>query len=292
MNIDGSKYWEERIHGILPDLKIKDVEVYHEGLVNDVLIVNRQWVIRFTKSDYGKELITLEDHLMQYLHPRVTLKLPFPVKRADCVLVYELLEGHEFPRKIWKHAEPALQERIAEQLGVFLSELHHMPESIKDWEIPLTLAPVSRATWLDIQARVVEKVCPLLLDDQVIWLEELFESAFDVAGFFEFDQVLIHGDLGPYHLLYDEKAQRLNGVIDFGLAGLGDPATDLGALILNYGESLVKKIKPFYPLYDKLLPRARFYAQAAEVHSALLGVETGENYWFTAHLGEARDIGG
>jgi hypothetical protein len=27
------------------------------------------------------------------------------------------------------------------------------------------------------------------------------------------------------------------------------------------------------------------------VHSALLGVETGENYWFTAHLGEARDIG-
>jgi aminoglycoside 2''-phosphotransferase len=92
-------------------------------------------------------------------------------------------------------------------------------------------------------------------------------------------------------LLYDEAARRLNGVIDFGLAGLGDPATDLGSLIVHYGEGLVSRIKPFYPLYDKLLPRARFYAKAAEVHSALLGVETGENYWFTAHLGEARDIG-
>jgi aminoglycoside 2''-phosphotransferase len=122
-------------------------------------------------------------------------------------------------------------------------------------------------------------------------MDELFASAFDVEGFFDFDEVLIHGDLGPYHLLYDEAARRLNGVIDFGLAGLGDPATDLGSLIVHYGEGLVSRIKPFYPLYDKLLPRARFYAKAAEVHSALLGVETGENYWFTAHLGEARDIG-
>jgi aminoglycoside 2''-phosphotransferase len=260
-------------------------------VVNDVLIVNQQWVIRFTKSDYGKELIMLEDHLMHYLNPRVSLNVPFPVKRGDNVLVYELLGGRDFPRKLWKEAEPELKDRIAEQLGTFLRELHHAPEVMNDWEIPLTLAPVSLETWLDIQSRVVEKVYPLLLYYQVDWMDELFASAFDVEGFFDFDEVLIHGDLGPYHLLYDEAARRLNGVIDFGLAGLGDPATDLGSLIVHYGEGLVSRIKPFYPLYDKLLPRARFYAKAAEVHSALLGVETGENYWFTAHLGEARDIG-
>lgn len=39
-----------------------------------------------------------------------------------------------------------------------------------------------------------------------------------------------------------------------------------------------------------LLPRACFYAQAIELSWCLLGLETGEAFWFTAHLGGARDI--
>ncbi|MFW5714458.1 MAG: hypothetical protein ACOCYU_07290, partial [Brevefilum sp.] len=69
------------------------------------------------------------------------------------------------------------------------------------------------------------------------------------------------------------------------------PATDLGSLISSYGESLVSKIETTYPDYQKLLSRARFYAQAIELQWILLGVESGEDYWFTAHLGGARDIG-
>jgi hypothetical protein len=45
-----------------------------------------------------------------------------------------------------------------------------------------------------------------------------------------------------------------------------------------------------YPEMKELLPRARFYAQAIELQWALLGVESGEYYWFTAHIGGARDI--
>jgi len=75
------------------------------------------------------------------------------------------------------------------------------------------------------------------------------------------------------------------------VAGMGDPATDLGSLINYYGESLVSKIKNTHPAMEKLLPRARFYAHAIELQWALLGVESGEYYWFTAHIGGARDIG-
>ncbi|HPC06056.1 MAG TPA: hypothetical protein PLI60_04985 [Anaerolineaceae bacterium] len=41
---------------------------------------------------------------------------------------------------------------------------------------------------------------------------------------------------------------------------------------------------------DLFLPRARFYAQAVEIQWVLLGLETGDSFWFTAHLGGARDI--
>jgi aminoglycoside 2''-phosphotransferase len=288
--ISSEHYWQEQIHRIFPDLEIEEVELFQEGLVNDVLIVNQQWVIRFTKTAWGKELMEIEDRLMQYLYPRLSIKVPYPVKRGDGILVYELLGGKDFLRECWIEGEPERQDRLAQQLGTFLSELHNPPSPELDWEVPLTLAPVTRETWLDIYERVKEKVCPLLLPHQVHWMDDLFDSAFSVSGFFNFEPVMIHGDLGPYHILYDREPKRLNAVIDFAMAGIGDPATDLGGLISHYGESLVSTIRPYYPLYDSLLQRARFYAQAAEVHWALLGVETGELYWFTAHLGDPRDI--
>jgi aminoglycoside 2''-phosphotransferase len=288
--IYSENYWQTQIHRIMPDLEIQDVDLFQEGLVNDVLIVNRKWVIRFTKTDYGKELMAMEAQLMRYLKPQIRMQLPYPVKHEDGMLVYELLSGEDFLRRDWLNANEGQQAVIAEQLGTFLRELHNVPVQTEGWEIPLTLAPVTRETWLDIYERLMEKVCPVLLPHQVQWLADLFGPALDQKDFFDFQPALIHGDLGPYHLLYEQQEQRLNGVIDFAMAGIGDPAADLGSLIGYYGETLISHLRPFYPRYDELLPRARFYAEAAEVHWVLLGVESGETYWFTAHLGEAKDI--
>lgn len=283
-------YWQEQIHRIMPGIEIGEVDLFHEGLVNDVLIVNRKWVIRFTKTDYGKEMMALEARLMRFLNPLVSMSLPFPVKHEEGILVYELLRGEDFLRHDWQKADEPHQAQIAEKLGTFLKELNDVPIRNVGWEFPLTLAPVTRETWLDIYDRVQEKVCPILLPHQVEWLSNLFGSALDQQDFFDFSPAMIHGDLGPYHILYDREAQQVNGIIDFAMAGIGDPAADLGSLISYYGETLVSKLRPYYPRYDDLLQRARFYAEAAEVHWVLLGVESGETYWFTSHLGEAKDI--
>ena len=42
---------------------------------------------------------------------------------------------------------------------------------------------------------------------------------------------LIHGDLAPYRLLHDPESGQFTGVLAFGVAGLGDPATDLAFLL-------------------------------------------------------------
>jgi len=288
--INSDVYWHDQIHKVMPDLAIASYELHQEGLVNDVLVVNGQWVIRFTHTEWGKELMTMEDQLMRFIAPQLILKVPFPEKCADGVMVYPLLQGDPFLRETWASADETDQQRLADQLGLFLNELHHLSTENLDWEIPLTLAPVTLETWVDIYERFVEKVQPLLLPHQKEWMDSLFESALDKPAFFDFQPVLIHGDLAPYHILYSKGNKRLNAVIDFGIAGLGDPATDLGSLINSYGETLVSKMKGKYPDLEGLLPRARFYAQAIELQWVLLGVESGEKYWFTAHLGGARDI--
>jgi aminoglycoside 2''-phosphotransferase len=283
-------YWHDQIQRVMPDLEINSLELHQEGLVNDVLIVNDEWVIRFTRTAWGRELMATEACLLRYLQHQVSLSVPSPVTYADGVLVYPHLSGDTFLRETWAAADETQQQALADQLGQFLRELHGTPTTDLDWDLPHTLAPVTRETWLDIHERIIDLVYPLLLSHQVDWVEDLFEPALHAPDFFDFDPVLIHGDLVPYHILYSSQKGCLRAVIDFGVAGLGDPATDLGSLINTYGETFVSKLKRAYPHFEEYLTRARFYAQAIELQWVLLGIESGEYYWFTAHLGSARDI--
>ena len=43
-------YWHEQIHRVMPELEIRSYELYQQGLINDVVIVNKEWVFRFPKS--------------------------------------------------------------------------------------------------------------------------------------------------------------------------------------------------------------------------------------------------
>ena len=87
------KYWHERIHSVMPDLEIVAYELHQEGLVYDVLIVNNEWVFRFVKSNWARELMENEDRLLSFLGPRLPLSIPKPVIYEDGVLVYQLLVG-------------------------------------------------------------------------------------------------------------------------------------------------------------------------------------------------------
>ncbi len=284
-------FLRDRIREILPEIEIHSIEVHQEGLVNEVVIVNDAWVIRFTKTEFARELMDMEYRLLALVAPRLTLSIPQPKKIDLDILVYPHLKGRDFGRDIWINASESEQQELADQLGQFLKEMHGTPTADLSEDIPHTLAPVTRDTWAEIYDRLLVKVQPLLLPHQVDWMETLFEVPLNSVGFFDFEPVLIHGDLVPYHILFSPEERKINGIIDFSSAGLGDPATDLGSLISSYGETLVGKIKNTYSDYHDLLSRARFYAQAIELQWVLLGVESGEDYWFTAHLGGARDIG-
>lgn len=289
---DQDTYWHEQIHNIMPDLEILAYELHQEGLINDVLIVNNDWVFRFSKTSWASELMANEDHLMVFLEPKLPLMIPKPVKRADGVIVYKHLVGEHFIRQAWLGADEASKQAYADQLGAFLFALHHVDPGEIDWEVLHSYAPVTRETWLEIHDRVVDQVYPLLLSHQIDWVEALFHPALTRPDFFEFESALVHGDLAPYHILYDPDRNQLTAVIDFGVAGLGDPATDLGSLLNYYGESLVQNIEGSYPDLQGLMNRARFYAQAIELQWVLLGLESGGKYWFTSHLGNARDFWG
>ncbi|MGG6652107.1 UNVERIFIED_CONTAM: phosphotransferase, partial [Salmonella enterica subsp. enterica serovar Weltevreden] len=78
-------------------------------------------------------------------------------------------------------------------------------------------------------------------------------------------------------------------IIDFGTAGLGDPALDLAVLLGNYGDTLVAEGLPAYPRRAEHLDRARFWVGTLEWQWALAGLG-GRTEFAVAHLGGARDV--
>jgi aminoglycoside 2''-phosphotransferase len=278
----------QRIQTLMPDITVEHFEINQEGLINDVVIVNRNLVFRFAKNDECAKVLKAELNILDLVRSQISLDVPTPILHQPGSVVYPFLEGQPFLRGTLLSLDPIVQSQTAHQLGKFLYELHSIPLSGLDDELPKTLAPVTRERWLDIRRRASEKVYPFLLPHQKQWAEKLFDSVLSDPALFDYAPALIHGDLAPYHILFN--GNRITGVIDFGVAGIGDPALDLGSLISSYGESFVSQMGAEYPELNAILPRARFYAQSIEIQWVLLGIETGETFWFTTHLGGARDV--
>lgn len=279
----------ERVQGIMPDLEIEQFEINDEGLINDVVIVNEMYVFRFAKREYPSTL-DIEIRILDLIRPTVGVNVPTPIYHDEDCVVYPFLNGEPLLLERIIASDESTRIRMSEDLGKFLFTLHTMDISQVAKELPSTLAPVTHERWLDIYSRVKETVYPLLWQHQVRWAERLFNSMLTNPRFFEHKPALIHGDLRPYHILIDSQSCEITGVIDFGVAGIGDPASDIGTLINTYGESFVAKMKNTYPSLEEFMPRARFYAQALELQWVWLGIEFKENFWFVAHLGCPRDV--
>jgi aminoglycoside 2''-phosphotransferase len=244
------------------------------------------------KNEEYAALMQTELRILDLIRPQIGLSVPTPIYRnADC-MAYPFLDGQPLSRRTVVALPDNIQDKLAQQVGAALYRLHTIDISNLDWDLPETRAPVHLEDWLNLQTRTKEKLFPLMQAYQREWADDLFNSVLADPDSDPYRPALIHGDLASYHILFDDRTNTITGVIDFGMAGRGDPASDIGNLISIYGESFVQRMRPTYPDLEKLLVRARFYAQQLELEWTLLGLETSETFGFTAHLGGARDIRG
>jgi aminoglycoside 2''-phosphotransferase len=276
-----------RIHQIKPDLELRITSLNDEGLANDVVIVNDEWVFRFAKGEFGLRSLARDKLVLDAVRPHVSLAIPAPLQAGEDYIVYRYIHGAAFTLQVLRQLDEHSTQQVADQLATFLRQLHSIGPSDT---LPRTAAPTGRDFWQHRQREVQEKVYPLLLNHQREWAEDLFQRVLADERALAYEPRLIHGDLAPYHILFDTSIQQLSGVIDFGVAGLGDPATDIGTLLQAYGASFVTRLRRAYPEAEGYMPRAWFYAQAIELEWVLHGLNSGQPFWFTAHLGNARDI--
>ena len=283
--------YEERIRELLPGLNIESISINREGLLNDAVVVNRELVFRFAKTGFGFTDPLAEAKVLHFLRKYITIKIPEPFYESEELLAYRLIPGETLRRdQLMKLADPD-QQAVADQLAQFFKELHGIPLSdASEHEIPMADALMKYEGWVNVFRRIQEKVFPLLLPHVREWAAEHFESHLADKSNFEYPLRMIDSDIPPYHVLFDTQQKRISGIIDFGCAGLGDPAIDFGIMIYNYGESFLDRFYRVYPEAEDYLKRARFYAGAHEVRWLLTGIEKNNPWWFAVHVGSAKDI--
>ncbi|HEX6479316.1 MAG TPA: phosphotransferase [Ktedonobacteraceae bacterium] len=223
--------------------------------------MNEQFIARFPKDAHAKERLVIESCILELIRAGVEMPGPRFEFQAEDVVMYRMLVGEPLTCEVLLRQDETVQDRLAEQLALFLSQLHAIPrEVVEQRAIGVSEAVRSLGEWLALFVDVQRELFPFLWAHQKTWVQQLFAPVLHRQISFDYEPVLIHGDLGVYHILYDPTQGRITGVIDFGTAGLGDSASDFACLIQALGEQFLQRMARFSPAIAPALDRARFRA--------------------------------
>jgi aminoglycoside 2''-phosphotransferase len=249
-----------------------------EGQFNDVLIVNDALVFRFPRSPAVAQSLEHETALLLRLAGRLPLPTPRPTFQgrdpatgALAFIGYAMIPGEPLPNAALDATrDEAALGRMAAQLAAFLRELHSLPSH----EVAPDAAPQGAGFWQELGAQFRQKLFPFMRADARGATERLFDELLATLRRDNPAPALIHGDFGGSNILYNRRTLAVTGVLDFGGAGIGDPAVDIAALS-GFGDDFVARGFATYPAMQQMLPRARLYRSTFALQQALYALRDG-----------------
>jgi aminoglycoside 2''-phosphotransferase len=281
-----------RIRAIEPAFAAMPATLVQDGLINDVVILGHDLVFRFPKNDdWALRLLEHETRVLDLLRGRFAVRIPEIEFGGDGFVGYSFIEGEPLLRDDLLRLDEEQQEAIAAQLADFLRELHSVrPDEAQRAGVGPSDVNRGRDVWLRLYEDVRSELFPLMMPHARTWVERHFAPVREDDRFMEYEMCLVNGDLSPYHILFDPRKSRVSGVIDFGTAGVGDPAADVACIIYQYGESFLRRMTRHAPRLLDGIERARFWAGTLELQWALAGLRRADPSWHLVHIGSARDV--
>jgi aminoglycoside 2''-phosphotransferase len=281
----------DKIRAVYTNISFDHLDFNQDGMVNDVVVVNHELVCRFAKKDWGKEVLSHEAKVLEVVQRYIDLPVPRFEHLEEGFVSYRYLKGEPLFRNTLLKLSQTAQARVISQLATYHQQLHSIPtEVLAAAGIFSSDAARSRQDWLQLYEEVQETLFPYLWRHQQTWIHELFAPVVSGELDLSYTPVLIDGDLPVYHILFDHESQSISGMIDFGVAGLGDPACDIATQLGNYGENVVQRMTSNYPMLPNVINRARFWVGTLELQWALIGVKYNDVSMSLAHIGWAREV--
>ncbi|PYG84994.1 aminoglycoside 2''-phosphotransferase [Ruminiclostridium sufflavum DSM 19573] len=254
--------YTQYINNKYPKLKISKMQCsFKDEKHSDTVTLNNVHVFKFAKYDWSASFIDNEVNTVNLIRRYINMPLPKMQCLETGITISNYIEGEPLFRNVLLLLDNRAQEAIAEEIGTFMKQLHGISiyeEGIKN----INESPVdfSADYWMSQYEGIQRKLYPHCDSYTKKCIYQVFKPLMDNGHFLDYKASIIHGNPVPNNFLFDKGSNRINGVINFGLSGTGDPAYDIGVLIDNLGETFVKRVSRYYKDIDSFIDRSRFYA--------------------------------
>ncbi len=277
MDLDQARRLVEKC---FPDVRIKHSRQILGGWENFVLEVNHDLVFRFPINNETEQRLRTEIELLSRISKLLPVRVPEYkyVWRGNTEHRYWFGGYHKIDGVPLRRIPVGRDRRtLVKEISRFLQQLHSI--SLKG-HIPHHLPAYSARTWsgrLQYQYRNIRKiVLPTLSPRLRDYSETFWKGLLDSFAREEFKPTLTHADLSVENILVSPQNRRLNGILDWGYAQIGDPALDFSHLMIDRPR-LGNEILKLYPAEDQgFQRRAQWYAESEAYYDIMWGIE---NYW-------------
>ncbi len=259
----------------LPQLAIT---TYREvsGWDNVACIVNEQMVFRFPTTVENRLPIVAEGKLLARLQPMLAIAVPqfqFLCEDGEAICsYYEMVKGEPLTPDLLHALPVGEQEQTAKAIAAFMTAMHQLTPDGDAFR-----REHDECYWQSHLDEVEEHIYPLLTAAERVRVAEFFQGLLEQVRRPDVAKAILHGDISPSHLLYDKERHRLNGVIDFGDAAIGDPAYEFYRLYDEYGADFARKVYRYYPLFAAdsgfYTRMAQYYSKHPVFHELLYAIE-------------------
>lgn len=274
----------------VPELPIKNISLLGQGWMNTALLVNDQYVFRFANTEKAHAELKTEQCLLPKLQNILNLSVPdflysgIQSQNGFAFVGYKLLAGTPMTPHLFHALSNEEKRGIYEQLGDFLATMHSFD---KEEAKRCGCREVNYKTFaIETLGKVKEHVFPMLQPNAQKRIQHLFWDYINEDAFFHFDPVLVYADTKPDHLLFDQQANKITGIIDWGNVRIGDPDHDLKHLYMHFGQEFIQHLFEFYPHQDPktLWKKLAFFQKSDAVLGLLHGVTHGKTDFIERYL--------
>lgn len=236
-----------------PEVDTGTLEYLGSGWEFDAYLTADGWVFRFPRRAWCEALFERERPVHELVSPVLPPDIAIPQVRLMGKPTEDFpyrFAGHRFiPGVAADVVDPALLPTLAQGLGAALTAIHSIP--------------LEEAQAVGVEELIVEEE-----EGRMAWLERGLRHASTLRGLdpaiapalewagevtlplprYEGPLRFIHNDLGPDHLMVDPELGRLNGILDWTDAILGEAPREFAGLVACGGWSFADAVLREYSL--------------------------------------------
>jgi aminoglycoside 2''-phosphotransferase len=296
--------YKQAIEACFPQVHVRSWVPIEEGWSSFILEVNGETIFRFPRRPDILPGLRREMALLPDLAPALSVAVPqyeyvWPGVEDGAgacrwpFVGYRKIAGLPLDAALLGSV-PA--QALAASLAAAVTELHCFPVArAAELGVPGGSAADWRREYRETYGWVQRLVCPLLEEAVLARMTALWEGFLEHEANFRFRPALVHRDLCGDHILCVPAAGRVNGIIDWEDAAIGDPAIDFVGVLWACGPEFTAQVLAAYrgPVDETFWSRVVFYRRIVPAYEIQFGLETGQPLHVAQGLADLRkDFGG